>query len=252
VACGIELFAEHWPRLKLLSSTSGSSSFFSGKESWFNQVQQTFTKWRAVHAFPMEVEQEFHSFMLQQWDKHYAAVQTQQRLTWSDVQFARKTLGSKFVCYCEDHHPNHVMIFCPKLYYGAILHTWNDVQVFKQLSGTAEQWQQHSLRSIPAGLRQRYPWGFKANAPLPRGTVFLKRKKQFSSGRTIISYSGSLLSKLLAAASLAITAILNSLWPGAVGQQSSPIIWKQLHSFFECTPPEVELVEWNDDLIGFF
>ena len=85
-----------------------------------------------------------------------------------------------------------------------------------------------------------------------KGTVFLKRKNQFLKGRTIISYRFSLLSKLLAAASLAITSMLESLWPNAPGLQSMPKLWGLLHQFLREAPVELELCEWNDDLIGFF
>ena len=77
--------------------------------------------------------------------------------------------------------------------------------VFQSLDGSPEEWRQKMLDEIPAHLSRRYSWSFCKSASLPRGTVFLERKKQFAEGRTIISYAQSLCSKLLGMASIVLT-----------------------------------------------
>ena len=107
------------------------------------------------------------------------------------------------------------------------------------------------LHRIPAHLSRRYSWSFCKSASLPRGTVFLKRKKQFAKGRTIISYAQSLCSKLLEMASIALTVIIETRNSDSPGMQSMPQLWKSLHKFL-AGPSEEHDVEWNDDLVGFF
>ena len=80
---------------------------------------------------------------------------------------------------------------------------------------------------------------------------FLKRKKQFAKGRTIISYAQSLCSKLLEMASIALTVIAKTLYSDNPGMQSMPQLWKSLHRHW-ARPSEEHDVEWNDDLVGFF
>ena len=68
----------------------------------------------------------------------------------------------------------------------------------------------------------------------------MKRKKQFAKGRTIISYSPSLCSKLLEMAS----------GSNSPGMQSMPQLW-QSHKHW-ARPITNDDVEWDGDLVGFF
>ena len=113
-----------------------------------------------------------------------------------------------------------------------------------------KNWRQKMLDEIPAHLSRRYSWSFCKSASLPRGTVFLKRKKQFAKGRTIISYAQSLCSKLLEMASIALTVIAKTLYSDSPGMQSMPQLWKSLHRHW-ARPSEEHDVEWNDDLVVF-
>ena len=105
------------------------------------------------------------------------------------------------------------------------------------------------LKNIPSKLFRRYAWAIHSTAELPRGTVFWKRKKQYQQGRIIISYAGSLCSKLLQLASIVITIMTRTLHPDAPGLQSMPQLWRSLH---RSKPSSESDQEWNDDLVGFF
>ena len=122
--------------------------------------------------------------------------------------------------------------------------------VFQSLDGSPEEWRQKMLDEIPAHLSRRYSWSFCKSASLPRGTVFLERKKQFAEGRTIISYAQSLCSKLLGMASIVLTVMAKTLYSDSPGMQSMPQLWKSLHRHWARRSEDD--VEWNDDLVGFF
>ena len=154
--------------------------------------------------------------------------------------------------HCEDHEPNHLIIFCPRFHFQSALRTWQDPDVFESLSGSRDQWNQWVLDEIPCRLRSRYKWGINANGTLPVGFVFLKRKKPFLKGRTIISYSNSCIKELLKAASQAILLMIRLVWPEAMGMATTPQLWKSLHEFLQRTHSTVHLAEVNDDLVGFF
>ena len=133
----------------------------------------------------------------------------------------------------------------------SILTTWDDPATFESFQGSPKNWQQELLKNIPSKLFRRYAWAINSNAELPRGTVFLKRKKQYQKGRTIISYAGSLRSKLLQLASIVITSMTRTLYPDAPGLQSMPQLWRSLHRPWSKPSSEPDQ-EWNDDLVGFF
>ena len=70
-------------------------------------------------------------------------------------------------------------------------------------------------------------------------------------GRTIISYSGFLCSKLLELASVALTLIVKTLYSDSPGMLSMPQFWQALHKHWS-SPCEEADIAWNDDLVGFF
>ena len=67
----------------------------------------------------------------------------------------------------------------------------------------------------------------------------------------IISYSGSLRSKLLELAPVALTLIAKTLHSDSPGMLSMPQLWQALHKHWSSPRAEAD-VEWNDDLVGFF
>lgn len=69
-------------------------------------------------------------------------------------------------------------------------------------------------------IQKRYGWGINWGAHLPQGFIFLKKKKQFQKGRTIISYEGSTFALLLKFAATALEAMLTQVWPQSLGPRA--------------------------------
>ena len=115
--------------------------------------------------------------------------------------------------------------------------TWQDPDVFEPVEGSREQWNRQVFAQIPGTLNRRYRWGINPSGTLPVGCVFLKRKKEFLKGRTIISYSNSCIKKLLIAAAQAILLMVRLVWPQAMGLATTPQLWRSMHEFY------VELIQ---------
>ena len=144
------------------------------------------------------------------------------------------------------------MIYCPQFYFQAALRTWRDPAVFEPVEGSPEQLSTWVMDRIPGLLKKRYRWGINPSGTLPVGFIFLKRKKEFLKGRTIISYSNSCIKELLKVASQAILLMIRLVWPEAMGLATTPQLWKSMHSFLHRIHPTIHLAEVNDDLVGFF
>ena len=224
---------------------------FPGKDNWKTRPEALSDGWLQQHRLPRALRGKFQDFCDEQWVAHSQALEESGRLTWSQVQGVKSKLRQKFVLYNEDHHLNHVVCYCPQFYMRSILTTWDDPATFESLQGSPKHWQQEMLKNIPSKLFRRYAWAINSTADLPRETVFLKRKKQYQKGRTIISYAGSLCNKLLQLASIAITIMTRALYPDTPGLQSMPQLWRSLHRHWSKPSAEPEQ-EWNDDLVGFF
>ena len=87
---------------------------------------------------------------------------------------------------------------------------------------------------------------------LAYGYILPKRKKAFRTGRTIISYSRSGIRHLLQANALCIRAMVSTCWSSGYGLKPMPVIWKEIHRWMQTFDSELELFEFNVDLIGFF
>ena len=224
---------------------------FPGRAHWMTKSRALFDQWLKRHRLPTTLHPMFQEFCEEQWLQHVNMLEQAPRLNWAMLQNVKSTLHKDLVLYNEDHHPNHIVCFCPRFFLRGLCNTWDDPSVFKSLDGSPEEWRQKMLDKIPAHLSRRYSWSFCKSASLPRGTGFLKRKKQFAKGRTIISYAQSLRSKLLEMASIVLTVMAKTLYADGPGMQSMPQLWKSLHRHW-ARPSEEDDVEWNDDLVGFF
>ena len=222
VLSGIEHLGALHQSYEKLGAGSASSAFFPAKHEFFKHNLKMFSTWRRKHHFPPGLEAEFNTILQHQWTKHLQCLHADPRLTWKDVSAARSLLHKDFVVHCEDHEPNRLMIFCPQFYFQAALRTWKDPEVFEPVSGAQDQWNQWVLDEIPRRLRSRYKWGINAKGTLPVGFVFLKRKKEFLKGRTIISYSNSCIKELLKAASQAILLMIRLVLARSNGVGDNP------------------------------
>ena len=227
--------------------------FFPGRAHWMTKSRALLDQWLKRHRLPTTLHPMFQKFCEEQWLQHVNMLEQTPSLNWAMLQKVmqkvKSTLHKDLALYNEDHHPNHIVCFCPRFFLRGLCNTWDDPSVFRSLDGSPEEWRQKMLDEIPAHLSRRYSWSFCKSASLPRGTVFLKRKKQFAKGRTIISYAQSLCSKRMA--SIALTVIAKTLYSDCPGMQSVPQLRKSLHRHW-ARPSEAHDVEWNDDVVGFF
>ena len=117
---------------------------------------------------------------------------------------------------------------------------------------TYDEAQKTIERSIPLRIQTKYKWAINTKSDLPYGFVFLKKKKQFKKGRTLISYFRSRYGRLLQVTARTIDSMLLQLWPQTMGQLAVPQIWQAVHRFLSDTNLDINLHAVNDDLVGFF
>ena len=86
----------------------------------------------------------------------------------------------------------------------------------------------------------------------PGWKSFLKRKKQWKSGRTIIAYHKVVHRLLFKAVAILLGEIAADTWKRSWGIQPTPRIWQNIKQYFDNTDDTVTLAFHNDDLVGFF
>eukprot|EP00439_Symbiodinium_sp_Y106_P076035 s899_g15.t1 len=144
------------------------------------------------------------------------------------------------------------MVFCPQFYFLSVLNVWPDQANFVQVPLSTERRKIDIHSSIPGNIQRKYAWGINANARLTQGFVFLKQKKEFRNGRSVIAYNNTITEKLQRGTASAIEHMIQTCFPLHFGSMPLPLIWDKLHDFFLNTPWHVALTLKNDDLVGVF
>ena len=238
--------------LAVFSDANANSTYYLSKTSFLERVQPKFQQWLRHHGLPPSLSTPFQQFMHDQWKLHLQSLDHHPRLTFRDVQSLLRWLPYNCVLHHGDHEQFRITVFCPKLYFHGALQTWLDKELFEKLPFSIDDAQTLIHRAFSKRLIRRYPWGFRKGALLPYGFVFLKRKKQWAKGRTLISYYKSYQAKLLKATSRALDSICRQVWSQDLGQLSTPQIWSKVHAYFDATDEAARLQFVNDDLVGFF
>ena len=132
-AAGFEQLASLHQDLWYLGQGSANSTFFPSKTKFFADALERFDRRRRVHGFPAAVLPSFNAFLQKQRDMHEQCVLQECRLDLKRIQNCKKALQD-LVVLCEDHHPNHLMAFCPQFYFASISRTWTDPLVFQELN----------------------------------------------------------------------------------------------------------------------
>ena len=208
--------------------------------------------WTQQHGLPPFTDAEIWRFINQQWKEHTQEIHRTARFSFQKIKHLQQWLHHSAVLHHADHEQAKLTVFCPRLYFSGAWNTWNDPQLFHRLSITPEEAQERINTSLPRALQVKYKWAINKKSNLPYGFVFLKKKKQFLKGRTLISYYNSRYGRLLQVTARTLDSMLLQLWPQSMGQLAVPQIWSRIHAFFRETSTEFTFDNINDDLVGFF
>ena len=233
-------------------SANANSTYFYSRQPFYDQFSSRVTSWTQQHGLPPFTDTELWRFFNQQWKSHAREIRRTDRFSFQKIKHLQQWLHHSAVLHHADHEQAKLTVFCPRLYFRGAWNTWDDQQLFHRLSITPEDAQERINTSLPRALQIKYKWAINKKSNLPYGFVFLKKKKLFLKGRTLISYYNSRYGRLLQVTARTLDSMLLQLWPQAMGQLAVPQIWSRIHTFFKDTSTEFILDNINDDLVGFF
>ena len=188
------------------------------------QVHERLRKWCLHHGLPLD---QFHAPLMEH-------------------------LRSQFQQH-RQHASTHQLLTCPQLYFKGLHNTWLQSGTFAATTLKPDQAEAIILKAIPRHLQQRYKWAYrKKTTSIPVAKVFLKRKKQWKSGRTIIAYHKVVHRLLFKAVAILLGEIAADTWKCSWGIHPTPRIWQNIKQYLDNTDDTVTLAFHNDDLVGFF
>ena len=139
-------------------------------------------------------------------------------------------------------------IFCPCLYHQAISNTFNDPSIFETMKIDPTSTVQSLVETLTIKHGSSYPWAVGAGRQLPSGYILAKKKKDYRSGRPIISFVDSPFRPMLNI----LARLIFQLIPVACPNHFAAGDVYHLLSILRSAPTHADLILVNQDLAGFF
>jgi hypothetical protein len=233
------------PDLAVIAEGSLSNKVFPSKKEFQNQLRLGLRSWTQRNGLPSMPNSNITDLCHQLWTEHMTHITN--HITKQSIGKLRDTFDGA-VFHCEDKHASSLRIFCPCLYYQSIETTFADPSIFEQLPTEPSSIVTSLVDSLQRQYGRAYPWAVGSGRQLPSGYILAKRKKDFQSGRPIISFVDSPFRPMLNILARLIFQLIPTACPNhfATGDVYT------LLSILQSAPVDADLILFNQDLAGFF
>ena len=173
------------------------------------------------------------------WTEHSKQVTC--HITKSSINQFQKTFEGA-IFHCEDKQSSSLRIYCPCLYYQSIEQTFQDPAIFEPVPHDPTTIVSSLIETLQKRHGKSYHWAVGNGRQLPSGYILAKRKKDFRSGRPIISFVDSPFRPMLNIQLIPV-ACPNHFASGDV---------YTLLTILKSAPVDADFILVNQDLAGFF
>ena len=233
------------PELAVIAEGSLLNKVFPSKKEYLNQMRLGMKNWTKRNGLPSMPNSSVSDLCHLLWSAH--TQQITNHITKSSITQLQSTFDGA-IFHCEDKHSSSLRIYCPCLYYKAIEQTFQDPSIFEQLLDDPASIVSSLVESLQRQHGKSYPWAVGPGRQLPSGYILAKRKKEFRSGRPIISFVDSPFRPMLNI----LARLIFQLIPAACPNHFATGDVYTLLSILKSAPVDADLILVNQDLAGFF
>ena len=233
------------PELAVIAEGSLSNKVFPSKKEYHNQMRLAVKTWTKKNGLPSMPQASTTDLCHHLWSEH--TQQITNHITKSSINQLQSTFEGA-IFHCEDKHASSLRIYCPCLYYQSIESTFQDPSIFEQLPDEPSSIVASLVESLHHQHGKAYPWAVGSGRQLPAGYILAKRKKDFRSGRPIISFVESPFRPMLNI----LARLIFQLIPSACPDHFATADVYTLLSILREAPVDADLLLVNQDLAGFF
>ena len=233
------------PELAVIAEGSLLNKVFPSKKEYFNQMRLAIKTWTKKNGLPSMPQASISDLCHHLWSEH--TQQVTNHITKSSINQLQSTFEGA-IFHCEDKHASSLRIFCPCLYYQSISSTFQDLSIFEPLPDEPYSIVTSLVESLHRQHGKAYPWAVGSGRQLPAGYILAKRKKNFQSGRPIISFVESPFRPMLNI----LARLIFQLIPFACPDHFATGDVYTLLSILREAPVDADLILVNQDLAGFF
>ena len=109
-----------------------------------------------------------------------------------------------------------------------------------------------SDKTIRKSFKKDIRGGADFQKQVPYAYILPKGKKLYTSARPILGYSSTPFSKLFQVLGRILTDLLKAAYPETIGHRTINECFEDLHKYFKNLPDGLPILDFNDDLKGFF
>ena len=233
------------PELAVIAEGSLSNKVFPSKKDYHNQMRLALKTWTKRNGLPSMPQTNISDLCHHLWSEH--TQQITNHITKSSITKLQSTFEGA-IFHCEDKHSSSLRIYCPCLYYQSIEQTFQDPSIFEQLPDEPSSIVTSLVESLQRQHGKAYPWAVGSGRQLPSGYILAKRKKEFRSGRPIISFVDSPFRPMLNI----LARLIFQLIPAACPNHFATGDVYTLLSILKSAPVDADLILVNQALAGFF
>ena len=234
------------PSLSSIANGSLQNKIFPSKKEIWTNLQKAFVQWHQRNGIPAIPTRHLEDLWNTSWSQHRQ--QLHNHISHYDItQFTKLFPGAVF--HNEDKRATSLRIYCPVLYFECLKNTFSDDNV-KRLKTSPDSLIQTTLLTLQRQFKKQYPWALGKGRTLPNAYVLPKRKKQFLSGRPIVSFFAAPFRPMLNCIAKLLYQIMPAAFPHnlAKGDVFELIQLLKQGDFDSQPTPQLH----NQDLAGFF
>ena len=235
------------PSLSAIANGSLQNKIFPSKKEIWTNLQKAFVQWHQRNGIPAIPTRHLEDLWNTSWSQHRQ--QLHNHISHYDItQFTKLFPGAVF--HNEDKRATSLRIYCPVLYFECLMNTFSDDNVFKRLKISPDSVIQTTLLKLQRRFKKQYPWALGKGRTLPNAYVLPKRKKQFLSGRPIVSFFAAPFRPMLNCIAKLLYQVMPAAFPHnlAKGDVFELIQLLKQGDFDSQPTPQLH----NQDLAGFF
>ena len=173
------------PELAVIAEGSLSNKVFPSKKEYHNQMRLGMKNWTKRNGLPSMPNTAISDLCHHLWSEH--TKQITNHITKASITHFQTTFDGA-IFHCEDKQSSSLRIYCPCLYCQSIEQTFQDPSIFEQLPDDPTSIVASLVDTLQQQHGKAYPWAVGSGRQLPSGYILAKRKKDFRSGRPIISF----------------------------------------------------------------
>ena len=177
----------HFQDKPLTSIATGplQNKIFPPQKEIYKTLREAITTWTKESPLPSVMHFDLDELWNRSSRVHNASLHD--HITHKDIT-RFKQLFPNAVFHNEDKRATSLRIFCPLVYYECLTNTFADTLVFRKLDTSPNAIIDNTIAEITKQFGKAYPWALGSGRDLPNAYVLPKRKKQFRSGRPIVSF----------------------------------------------------------------